>query len=121
MSSTKKTTYLDLSQFENTDKPSWLADYNKDMKKIDDGFHEIGQSSESTDVVIKHLQDEIDRGITADEYAKHQMIAEFQDELTKIYSEMYAAQEALDYQKKQEYESYQEIMNGIIILYHSLQ
>lgn len=68
MSSTKKTTYLDLSQFENTDKPSWLADYNKDMKKIDDAFHEIGQSSESTDVVIKHLQDEIDRGITADEY-----------------------------------------------------
>jgi hypothetical protein len=62
------------------------------------------------------LETSLDVNSTSDELRKHQMIAEFQDELTKIYSEMYAAQEALDYQKKQEYESYQDIMNGIIIL-----
>ncbi len=68
MSSTNKTTYLNLSQFDNTDKPSWLADYNTDMDKIDKAYHDMNQSSESTDVVIKHLQEEIDRGITAIEY-----------------------------------------------------
>jgi hypothetical protein len=53
---------------------------------------------------------------TADEYKKHQMIAEFQEELTKIYFDMAAANEVIDYKKKQEYETYQDIMNGIIIL-----
>ena len=52
----------------------------------------------------------------SDEYKKHQMIAEFQDELTKIYTEISLANEAIDYQKKQEYEMYQNIMDGIIIL-----
>ena len=51
-----------------------------------------------------------------DEFKKHQMIAEFQEELTKIYAEMHIANETIDYQKKQEYEMYQDIMNGIIIL-----
>ena len=44
------------------------------------------------------------------------MILEFQEELTKIYTEMHLANEVIDYQKKQEYEMYQDIMNGIIIL-----
>lgn len=35
MSSTNKTTTLDLSQFVGTDKPDWLTDYNEDMEKID--------------------------------------------------------------------------------------
>lgn len=35
MSSTNKTTYYNLSQFANTDKPSWLNDYNNDMTIID--------------------------------------------------------------------------------------
>jgi hypothetical protein len=52
----------------------------------------------------------------SDEYRKQQMILEFQDELTKIYTELHLANEAIDYQKKQEYEMYQDIMNGIIIL-----
>ena len=52
----------------------------------------------------------------SDEYRKHQIIAEFQEELTKIYWDTQVADEAINYQKKQEYESYQEIMNGIIIL-----
>ena len=35
MSSTNKTTNYELSQFIQTDKPAWLADYNADMAKID--------------------------------------------------------------------------------------
>jgi hypothetical protein len=64
----------------------------------------------------ENLETSLEVNNASDEFRKSQMIAEFQDELTKIYSEMYAAQETLDYQKKQEYESYQDIMNGIIIL-----
>ena len=52
----------------------------------------------------------------SDEFRKHQMIADFQEELTKIYTEMALANEVIDYQKKQEYEMYQNIMDGIIIL-----
>ena len=35
MASTNKTQYYELGQFVGTDKPSWLADYNGDMVKID--------------------------------------------------------------------------------------
>lgn len=52
----------------------------------------------------------------SDEFKKHQMIAEFQEELTKIYYDMAITNETLDYKKKQEYEMYQDIMNGIIII-----
>lgn len=36
MASTNKTENYDLSQFVGTDRPTWLGDYNGDMKKIDD-------------------------------------------------------------------------------------
>ena len=52
----------------------------------------------------------------SDEFRKQQMILEFQEELTRIYADMALANEALDYKKKQEYEMYQNIMDGIIIL-----
>jgi hypothetical protein len=52
----------------------------------------------------------------SDDFRKQQMIAEFQEELTKIYTEMAVANEVIDYKKKQEYEMYQNIMDGIIIL-----
>ncbi len=55
-------------------------------------------------------------GVTSDEYRKQQMIADFEAELTKIYADMTLVQETIDYKKKQEYEMYQDIMNGIIIL-----
>jgi hypothetical protein len=55
-------------------------------------------------------------GTTPDEFRKQQMILEFQEELTKIYADMHIANETVNYQKKQEYEMYQDIMNGIIIL-----
>lgn len=35
MGSTNKTTNLNLSQFDEDDKPTWLGDYNGDMRKID--------------------------------------------------------------------------------------
>lgn len=35
MTATNKTANYDLSQFVGTDRPTWLGDYNSDMKKID--------------------------------------------------------------------------------------
>ena len=52
----------------------------------------------------------------SDEFKKQQMIAEFQEELVKIYADMALATEKLDYEKKQEYETYMDISQGIIIL-----
>lgn len=52
----------------------------------------------------------------ADEYRKHQMIAEFQEELNKIYNDFAVVDTAIDQKKREEYEMYQDIMNGIIIL-----
>jgi hypothetical protein len=51
-----------------------------------------------------------------DEYRKQQMIAEFQDELTKIYSGLAEAATVIDHKKREEYRMYQDISNGIIIL-----
>ena len=64
----------------------------------------------------ENLETSLDVNVTSDEFNKHKMIAEFQEELAKIYCDMAAANETLDYQKKQEYEMYQNIMDGIIIL-----
>jgi hypothetical protein len=44
------------------------------------------------------------------------MILEFQEELAKIYADIHFANETIDYQKKQEYEMYQNIADCIIIL-----
>lgn len=41
MSSTNKTTYLDLPQFIGTDVPSWLGDFNGAMEKIDTGYNKV--------------------------------------------------------------------------------
>ena len=65
----------------------------------------------------ENLETSLDVNVeNSDEFRKHQMIAEFQEELTKIYWDVHAAEEIIDYKKKQEYETYQDIMNGIIIL-----
>jgi hypothetical protein len=53
---------------------------------------------------------------SSDDFRKHQMIAEFQEELTKIYLDMASTNTLIDQQRKQEYEMYQNIMDGIIIL-----
>lgn len=41
MASTNKTANLKLSQYVNSDKPSYLQDYNEDMRRIDNGFSNI--------------------------------------------------------------------------------
>lgn len=45
MSSSKKTSYYNLSQFQDADKPSWRGDYNGDMDKIDTGLQSVKTSA----------------------------------------------------------------------------
>ena len=52
----------------------------------------------------------------SDDFKKQQMIASFQEELTKIYSDFVATDLYIDKQKREEYQTYQDIMDGIIIL-----
>ena len=49
MSSTNKTTNYNLSQFVGSDKPAWLADYNQDMSKIDDGINTAQETATGAD------------------------------------------------------------------------
>lgn len=45
MSSSQKTPYYNLSQFQDADKPTWRGDYSGDMSKIDTGMQEIKTSA----------------------------------------------------------------------------
>lgn len=88
MSSTNKTSGLQLSQFIATDKPSWLSDYNSDMSKIDVGYTAIkaeaeGASGSATDA--KNIANEAKASATnainqvttlatdIDSYTRHQL------------------------------------------------
>jgi hypothetical protein len=51
-----------------------------------------------------------------DDYKKQQMMLEFQEELAKIYTDFAEVETVVDQQKREEYQMYQDIMNGIIIL-----
>ena len=65
----------------------------------------------------ENLETSLDVNTTAsDEYRKHQMIADFQEELCRIYTDFAEADLMIDKQKRDEYQTYQDIMNGIIIL-----
>lgn len=59
MSSTNKTTNLQLSQFVGTDKPTWLTDYNGDMQKIDSGFREIKEANAATQMELDGVKESI--------------------------------------------------------------
>lgn len=52
MSSTNKTTNLELSQFIGSDSPKWLTDYNADMEKIDTGYQTVKAQSDATDLIV---------------------------------------------------------------------
>lgn len=52
MSSTNKTTNLELSQFLGSDSPKWLTDYNADMEKIDAGYQTVKAQADATDLVV---------------------------------------------------------------------
>jgi hypothetical protein len=64
----------------------------------------------------ENLETSLDINAATDEFKKQQMLLDFQEELIKIYADMSLANETIDHNKKQEYEMYQDIMNGIIIL-----
>ena len=51
-----------------------------------------------------------------DSFRKQQMIAEFQDELLKVYSDFAEVDQYKAQQRQAEYQTYQDIMSGIIIL-----
>lgn len=52
MSSTNKTTNLELSQFLGSDSPKWLTDYNADMEKIDAGYQTVKAQADATDLIV---------------------------------------------------------------------
>lgn len=54
--------------------------------------------------------------IMSDEAKKQQMILGFQEELNKIYNDFAEVDLVINQQKKDEYQTYQDIMNGIIVL-----
>jgi hypothetical protein len=64
----------------------------------------------------ENLETSLEVNAVSDDFRKQQMILEFQEELTRIYMDNAIAVEKVDYQKKKEYETYQDILNGIIIL-----
>ena len=53
---------------------------------------------------------------TSDTYRKTQMIADFEAELTKIYQELDEADQEVKRKQREEYQRYQDISNGIIII-----
>lgn len=52
MTAIKHTENYSLSQFEPNDRPTWLGDYNGDMKKIDKAIHDIALSGGLREVVV---------------------------------------------------------------------
>ena len=57
MASTNKTNNFNLSQFIETDKPTFLGDYNTDMNKIDDAMQVNKLAGENNSNSIGNLQD----------------------------------------------------------------
>lgn len=56
MSSTRKTPYYNLSQFDDHDKPTWRGDYNGDMSKIDTGMQETKTSAIDAKTAAQNAQ-----------------------------------------------------------------
>ena len=52
MTATKHTANYNLSQFEPTDRPTWLGDYNGDMEKIDTAIHNVASSGGLREVAV---------------------------------------------------------------------
>lgn len=59
MSSSKKTPYYNLSQFQDTDKPSWRGDYNADMSKIDTGLQSVKTSAVDAKTAAQNAESSI--------------------------------------------------------------
>lgn len=59
MSSTRKTPYYNLSQFDDHDKPTWRGDYNGDMGKIDTGLQEVKTSAIDAKTIAQNAESSI--------------------------------------------------------------
>ena len=84
MSSTNKTSNLELSQFIGTDSPKWLTDYNSDMQKIDAGVSAVQTQANATDLVVA--------GHTSSISANAQSISDQQTAITSLRTDVTAAQ-----------------------------
>ena len=59
MSSSQKTPYYTLSQFQDADKPTWRGDYNGDMSKIDTGMQDIKTSAIDAKTIAQSAESSI--------------------------------------------------------------
>lgn len=64
MSSTNKTTNYQLSQFVGNDIPSWLNDYNGDMRKIDTAIKEVAVAGGDNASAISEIESTVGRHTT---------------------------------------------------------
>lgn len=88
MSSTNKTSNLELSQFIGTDSPKWLTDYNSDMQKIDAGVSAVQTQADATDLVVA--------GHTSSIQANTQSITDQQTAITTMRADVTAAQGSIN-------------------------
>lgn len=82
MSSTNKTSNLELSQFIGTDSPKWLTDYNSDMQKIDAGVGAVQTQADATDLVVS--------GHTSSIQSNTQSISDQQTAITSLRTDVTA-------------------------------
>ena len=88
MSSTNKTSNLELSQFIGTDSPKWLTDYNSDMQKIDTGYGSVKSQADATDLVVA--------GHTSSIQNNTQNITDQQQAITQMRADVTAAQGSIN-------------------------
>lgn len=88
MSSTNKTSNLELSQFIGTDSPKWLTDYNSDMQKIDAGVAAVQTQADATDLVVA--------GHTSSIQTNTQSISDQQTAITSLRADVTAAQGSIN-------------------------
>ena len=89
MSSSKKTPYYNLSQFQDADKPSWRGDYNGDMDKIDTGIRdakdtavEARRTANDMDAKIEDVKNTYVSKASADEkYATKTLLSDTKNEI----------------------------------------
>lgn len=63
MPSTSKTENLQLSQFDKSDQPKILVDYNKDMQKIDTYCYKLLYRVQQLETQVKELKEILNNGI----------------------------------------------------------
>ena len=88
MSSTNKTSNLELSQFIGTDSPKWLTDYNSDMQKIDAGVAGVQTQADATDLVVS--------GHTSSITTLNQSVSDQQTAITAMRADVTAAQGSIN-------------------------